>query len=91
MERGEIRKRDSKFLWNYEENVDRWIGRGSHVGREYYRDKPRKPRQGKITVEVEDSILALRNTFGWGTARIRKGLYSLPAYAKEARSSLFRG
>ena len=30
------------------------------------------------------SILTLRNTFGWGTARIQQGLYKLPPFIREA-------
>jgi len=38
--------------------------------------------EGKITIEVEASILYLRQTFKWGTARIRQGLMSLPPFMK---------
>jgi hypothetical protein len=38
---------------------------------------------GKITVEIEASILYLRQTFKWGTARIQQGLMSLPPFMKE--------
>lgn len=62
------------------QTVHRWLKRCKHVGREYFNDKPRKPRASKVTVEVEVSILALRNTFGWGTARIQQGLYKLPDF-----------
>lgn len=65
------------------QTVYRWLRRGKHAGREHFRDKHRKPKEGKITVEVEVSILALRNTFGWGTARIQQGLHSLPGFMKE--------
>lgn len=44
----------------------------------------REPKQGKITEEVEVSILALRNTFKWGTARIQQGLFNLPGFVTEA-------
>jgi len=42
-------------------------------------DRKRK-KKSKITLEVELFILALRNTFQWGTERIQKGLYSLPKF-----------
>jgi len=64
--------------------VNQWCKRAFHRGREYFRDRPRKPRESKVTVEVEVSILALRNIFEWGTARIQQGLYCLPEYAREA-------
>lgn len=38
--------------------------------------------EGKITIEVEASILYLRQTFHWGTARIQQGLMSLPPFMK---------
>jgi transposase len=66
------------------QTVNRWFKRALHRGRESYRDKERKPKESKITVEVEVSILALRNTFSWGTGRIQQGLFCLPDYMKEA-------
>lgn len=66
------------------QTVHRWLKRSRHVGREYYKDRPREPKPGKVTCEVELSILALRNTFKWGTARIQQGLLRLPAFILEA-------
>lgn len=65
------------------QTVHTWLNRAKHVGREYFNDKPRKPKQGKITVDVEVSILGLRS-LSWGTARIQQGLYKLPNYMKES-------
>lgn len=62
------------------QTVYRWINRAKHVGREYYKDRARKPKQSKVTLEVELSILKLRTTFKWGTARIQQALYNLPEY-----------
>jgi IS30 family transposase len=62
------------------QTVYRWIKRAKHRGREYYKDKPRKPKESKVTVEVELSILKLRTTFKWGTARIQQGLFNLPGF-----------
>lgn len=64
--------------------VYRWLKRGKHRGTESFKDKPREPKGRKVTVEVEVSILALRNTFRWGTARIQQGLYELPNFMKES-------
>jgi len=36
--------------------------------------------KGKITLEVEISILYMRQTFSWGTARIQQGLLCLPEF-----------
>jgi len=66
------------------QTVHRWLRRGRHVGRESFRDRPREPRASKVTDEVELSILTLRSTFGWGTARIQQGLYKLPSFMEEA-------
>jgi len=62
------------------QTVHRWLKRAKHVGREYFKDKPRKPKHAKVTTEVELSILKLRTTFKWGTARIQQGLYCLPGF-----------
>jgi transposase InsO family protein len=66
------------------QTVHRWLKRARHVGREYYKDKPRQPKPSKVTDEVEVSILALRNTFKWGTARIQQGLLRLPGFISDA-------
>ncbi len=39
--------------------------------------------KGKITIEVEATILFMRQTFKWGTARIQNGLMSLPKFQRE--------
>jgi predicted DNA-binding protein YlxM (UPF0122 family) len=62
------------------QTVHRWIKRAQHVGREYYKDRLRKPKEAKVTVEVELYILKLRTTVKWGTARIQQGLYNLPGF-----------
>ena len=48
----------------------------------------RKKKKSKITLEVELSILALRNTFEWGCERIKKGLYSLPKFMRDTLSKI---
>ena len=52
------------------------IGRGT----ETFKDKPRQPKESKVTAEVELSILKLRTTFKWGTARIQQGLCNLSPF-----------
>jgi len=66
------------------QTVHRWLKRAKHVGREYFKDNPRKPKQAKVTQEVELSILKLRITFKWGTARIQQGLYNLPNFIRNS-------
>jgi IS30 family transposase len=62
------------------QTVYRWLGRGKHPGKENFKDEPRQPKESKVTLEVELSILKLRTTFKWGTARIQQGLYNLPQF-----------
>jgi len=62
------------------QTVHRWLNRAKHVGREYYKDRARKPKESKVTLEVELSILKLRTTFKWGTVRIQQGLNNLPDF-----------
>ncbi len=66
------------------QTVHRWLKRARHVGREYFKDKPRKSKPAKVTQEVELSILKLRTAFKWGTARIQQGLYNLPAFIRDS-------
>jgi transposase len=53
------------------QTMHRWLKRAKHLSRKYFKDKPRKLKPSKITDEVELPILALRNTFKWGIARIQ--------------------
>jgi len=46
--------------------IYKWSKRKKH-----FRD--RRKKKPKVTLKVELSISALRNTFGWGTERIRNG------------------
>lgn len=64
------------IAWN---TVDKWSKRKKHL-----KDRKRKPKESKVTLETELSILALRNTFGWGTARIQQNLQCTPPYILEA-------
>ncbi|MBU1445554.1 MAG: DDE-type integrase/transposase/recombinase [Nanoarchaeota archaeon] len=47
-----------------------------------FEDIPRT-REGKITIDVEISILFMRTMFKWGTARIQQGLMDLPSFQRE--------
>src|SRR5665647_1467643 len=66
------------------QTVYRWLRRGKHRGLETFKDKPRQPKESKVTLEVELSILKLRTTFKWGTARIQQGIYCLPGFILES-------
>ena len=61
----------AKLLGNHWDTIHKWSKRRKHL-----RDRKRKAKESKITLEVEFSILALRNTCKWGTARIKQNLYS---------------
>src|SRR4030066_494844 len=66
------------------QTIYRWLRRGKHRGTETFKDKPRQPKESKVTAEVELSILKLRTTFKWGTARIQQGIYCLPSFILES-------
>lgn len=68
--------------------VYRWWKRQRQYTRSPLQDRPRKPRKAKITERIELSILALRNTFHWGTARIQQGLRNLPPFMRVAVPSV---
>ena len=67
----------AELLGTSRQTVHHWLKRAKHRGRESFKDRSREAKKGKITVEVETSIFALRS-LGWGTARIQQGLYCLP-------------
>ena len=52
-------------------------------GRKHLRDRKREAKKEKITLAVELNILALQNTFKWGTVRIQQGLINLPTFMRE--------
>jgi hypothetical protein len=66
------------------QTVYRWLRRGRHAGGESFKDEPRELKASKVTGEVELSILALRHTFGWGTACIQQGVIKIPSFILEA-------
>jgi transposase InsO family protein len=70
------------------QTVYRWLGRGKHPGKETFKDKPRQPKKSKVTSEVELSILKLRTTFKWGTARIQQGLCCLSPFILQSVNCL---
>ena len=66
------------------QTASKWFHGKEHRGNSRFLDKPRKPKESKITLEVELAILAMRTLFEWGTGRIQQGLMNLPQFAKEA-------
>lgn len=66
------------------QTVYNWLKRGKHRGTETFKDKPRQPKESKVTMEIELSILKLRTVFKWGTARIQQGICCLPFFMLES-------
>ena len=66
--------------------VRKWANRKKHL-----KDRKRKAKQGKITPFVERSIVLLRTCFGWGSARIQQGIYSLPPFMREGLQNIVQG
>ena len=65
------------------QTVARWSNKKSH-----FRDKKRDPKPKKITFEIEAFILAVRNMFDWGSARIQQALWCLPEFMKNELEKL---
>lgn len=70
--------------------VWRWVKRAHHRGRESYKDRSRRPHtiHRKVTWEVENAIIVLRDSFGWGTQRIKMMLDNPPSYIKHLLESV---
>jgi transposase InsO family protein len=66
--------------------VYKWIKRRKHL-----KDRKRKPRRSKVTIDVELAILALRKFCEWGSARIQQGLMSLPTFVKRSVGVVVQG
>lgn len=78
VDRGLNKSLVAKVLGVTRKTIYRWNKR-----RKQLKDIKRKAKESKITFDVELSILALRNTFKWGTARIQQGLQCLPEFMQE--------
>lgn len=78
IKRGIPKKLVAKVIGSSRTTVWTWGKRSKQ--KKGFKDKPRKPKQGKVTVEIRISILNLRNIFGWGSARIQQGLMCLPEF-----------
>ena len=73
----EIFKVSRKTIW-------KWVKRAKHPGRESFRDLPRTPHRirKKIDIYTENAIIILRDSFNWGTQRIKTSLESPAPYIK---------
>jgi len=63
--------------------VYKWNKRRKHI-----KDRKRKTIKKKVTPKIEQFIVALRKIFKWGTERIRKALFSLPKFMRDALKRL---
>lgn len=63
--------------------VYKWDKRRKHT-----KDRKRKTSKRKVTLKIEQFIVALRKTFKWGTERIRKALFSLPKFMRDTLRKL---
>lgn len=86
VDRGVKKTSVAEVLGVTRKTVYKWDKRRKHL-----KDRARKPKESKITIEIEISILALRNGFDWGTARIQQGLFCLPEYMLEVIPNCVQG
>jgi len=65
--------------------VWRWRKRAHHRGRESFKDKSRRPHviHRKVTPWIENTIIFLRDSFDWGTQRIKENLRLPPSYLQQ--------
>lgn len=78
IDRGVKKTSVAEVLGVTRKTIYKWDKRRKHL-----KDRARKSKESKITVEIEASIIALRNGFSWGTARIQQGLFCLPEYMRD--------
>ena len=83
-ERGVKKSLVAKVFGVTRKTISKWWRRTK-----YLKDRKRKAKESKITIKVELFILALRNTFEWGTARIQNALKcELPCFMEEKLKEL---
>lgn len=81
----------AKLFETSRQTITTWFKRAHHRGTESFRDKKRKPKEGKITEFVEQTILSFRIFFEWGTTRIQQGLLSLPSFMQKVLPECAQG
>jgi transposase-like protein len=64
--------------------VWKWVKLTRHPGKKNFKDRSKKPhrRHRKITPNIEEAIILLRDSFKWGTQRIKTALLSPPPYIR---------
>jgi hypothetical protein len=62
--------------------VWKWRKRAYHPGKDSYRNRSRRPLKvcSKVTHEIENAVIVLRDSFNWGTYRISLNLRCPPGY-----------
>ncbi len=84
MSRGVNKSEVARVFGIARSTVYRWWKRYKQYKQSPLQDKPRQQRKRKVTDKVQFTILALRQSFGWGTARIQQGLINLPRFMRVA-------
>jgi transposase InsO family protein len=70
--------------------VWKWRKRAYHPGKDSYRDRSRRPLNiyAKVTPEIENAVIVLRDSFNWGTNRISLNLRCPPGYIHHLLSTI---
>lgn len=85
IDRGINKNNVARVLGVTQKTIRKWDKRRAHL-----QDRARKPKESKVTADVEASILALRS-LKWGTARIQQSLFSLPPFLLELLPDCVQG
>jgi len=70
--------------------VWKWRKRANHRGRTSFKDRSRRPLKirSKVTKEIENAVIVLRDSFNWGTHRIALNLESPPGYIRHLLNTI---
>jgi len=70
--------------------VWKWRKRAYHPGKDSYRSRSRRPLKtcSKMTQEIENAIIVLRDSFNWGTHRISLNLRYPPGYIQHLLTTI---
>jgi len=81
---GKRTKDIAEFFGVSRKTVWKWNKRAHHPGKESFRDKSRKPHniERKITPIIDNAIIILRDSFNWGTQRIKVAFQFSPPYIR---------
>ncbi len=74
----------AEFFGVSRKTVWKWVKRVYHPEKESFRDRSRRPHniRRRITPVIENAIIILRDSFNWGTQRIKISLKSPPPYIR---------